>query len=121
VAIRSDALQEATRYLAEALKISRQHGLEDTLRHSLDGLAAVVARSGSYELAATLLGRAACGDPLVGEVEALLRGETEREARAELGVDAFAECSEVGAALSLDEVANRAADWLAAADLESAP
>jgi tetratricopeptide (TPR) repeat protein len=120
VAIRSDALQEATQYLAEALKISRQHGLEDTLRHSLEGIAAVVARSGSYDLAATLLGRAASGDPLVGEAEAVLRGETEREARAALGIDAYAEWSEVGAALTLDEVATRAADWLAAADLESA-
>jgi len=112
IAIKNGALEDARRFLAEALEISRHHGLEDVMRHSIEGTAAVAARCGAREIAATLLGATTSSRGSVGELEEELRRETEGSVCAALGARRYAELSAAGAVMRLEDAADQAARWI---------
>jgi predicted ATPase len=112
IAIKNGTLDEARRFLADALETSLHHGLEDVMRHSIEGTAAVAARCGAREIAATLLGATASSRGSVGEVEQELRRETEDNVRAALGTHAFVELRAAGAAMRLEDAAEKAVRWI---------
>jgi predicted ATPase/class 3 adenylate cyclase len=114
IAIKSDALDEARRYLADALDLSRRHGLEDVMRHSIESAAAVAARCGASEIGATLVGATSSNRGVVDDIEQALRRETECSLRSALGAPAFEESRAAGAAMSLEDAAERAARWIGA-------
>jgi predicted ATPase/class 3 adenylate cyclase len=114
IAIKSDALDEARRYLSDALELSSRHGLVEVMRHSVESAAAVAARSGAPQIGATLVGATATNRGAVDDIEEALLRETEDVLRSALGAHAFEEFSATGAAMSLEDAAERAAGWIQA-------
>jgi predicted ATPase len=114
IAFRDRRAGEAAGLLAETLELSLRHSLESVTDFAVEGTAAVAAQRGAHDLAATLLGAAS---PLArdsGPEEDELRRSAERAARAALGERAFEELTASGAALGIDEAAERSARWLLA-------
>jgi hypothetical protein len=113
VALKSDDLGSAVAYLTEALELSRRHSLGAVMPFAVEGAASIAVGAGAHELAATLLGATSFLTASAGGVEEELRLEAEQGIRPVLGDDAFDQLRAAGARLSLEEAAERAAQWLA--------